>query len=96
VTGGRQFPLFSLLLCLLSVAALGWIWIRRGTTKAEQKDAGVSKTHLALDATNTRFKDTSVASGTRTADEASITYDLPSAAIEAHPQLTATSIMHSA
>jgi len=82
---------FSLLLCLLAIAMLGWIiGPAEATTATVQKDAGVSKTHLALDATNTGSKDISVASGTRTADEASITHELPSSAIAASRHSTAT------
>ena len=82
---------FSLLLCLLVAVVLGWIiGSVEAPTITEQKDAGVSKTHLALDAANTGRRDISVASGTRTGDEASITCELHSAAIEARPHSTAT------
>src|SRR6266704_6694022 len=82
---------FSLLLCLLVAVVLGWmIESVEAPTITEQKDAGVSKTHLALDAANTGRRDISVASGTRTGGEASITCELPSAAIEARPHSTAT------
>jgi hypothetical protein len=83
---------FSLLLCLLLAVVLGWIIgsVAAPTTITEQKDAGVSQTHLALDAANTGRRDISVASGTRTGGEASITCELPSAAIEARPHSTAT------
>jgi hypothetical protein len=82
---------FSLLLCLLVAVALGWIiGSVEAPTITEQKNAGVSKMHLALDAANTGRRDMLVASGTRTGDEAWITCELHSAAIEAHPHSTAT------
>ena len=82
---------FSLLLCLLVAVVLGWIiGSVEAPTIREQKDAGVSKAHLALDAANTGRRAISVASGTRTEDEPSITCELHSAAIEARSHSTAT------
>src|SRR6266567_5387712 len=81
---------FSLLLCLLVAVVLGWIIGSVEVPTITQKNAGVSKTHLALDAANTGRRDISVASGTRTGDDAPITCELHSAAIEARPHSTAT------
>lgn len=82
---------FSLLLCLLAVAALGWIV---GSTERlpslEQRDAVALKEHLALKAVNKDLKDTSVTTGIRTADAARITCERLSPAIEARPHSTAT------
>ena len=81
---------FSLLLCLLVAVVLGWmIGSVEAPTITEQKDAGVSKAHLALDAANTGRRAISV-DGTRTGDEASSTCELHSAAIEARSHSTAT------
>ena len=82
---------FSLLLCLLVIAVLGWIiGSAEAPTTTQQRDAVVPKTHLTLEAVNTGFKDTSVATDIRTADAAWITYELLSAATEARPHSTNT------
>lgn len=82
---------FSLLLCLLVVAALGWIiGSAEALTTTQQRDAVLPKTHLTLEAVNTGFKDSSVATGIRTADAAGISYELLSVAIEARPHSTNT------
>src|ERR1019366_6008937 len=82
---------FSLLLCLLVVAALSWIiGSAEAPTTTQQRDAVLPNTHLTLEAVNTGFKDTSMATGIRTADAAWITYELLSVAIAARPYSTNT------
>ena len=57
---------FSLLLCLLVVAALGWIiGSAEAPTATEQTEAVLPETRLFLEAVNTGFKDISVATGIR-------------------------------
>lgn len=82
---------FSLLLCLLAVAALRWIiGYTDASTATERRDAGIPKTHTAWEALNTGFNAKPVATGTRTADETSVTFELPQAANESCPHSTAT------
>jgi len=81
---------FSLLLCLLAVAALGWIVGSTGSLpRLEQRDAVAPKEHLALKAANKGLKDTLVTTGIRTPDAIRITYEQLSEAT-ARPDSTAT------
>ena len=80
---------FSLLLCLLVAAALGWIiGSAEAPTATEQTEAVLPEMHLALEAVNTGFKDISVATGIRSSDAACVTYELLPVVIEAHPRST--------
>ena len=83
--------LFSLLLCLLAVAALGWIIGSVGApTATERRDAGIPKTQTAWEALSTGFSAIPVAIGTSTAYETPVAYQLLSAANEVRPHSTAT------
>jgi hypothetical protein len=80
---------FSLLLCLLVVAALGWIiGSAEAPTTTQQRDAVLPKMHFTLEAVNTGFKDTSVATGIRSSDADWISYELLPTVIEAYPRST--------
>ena len=74
----------TLLLCLLMVAAFRWIiGSTEALTTAEQKEAALPKTHVTLEAVNTRFKASLVAACIRAEDGVLFTHELPSAAIDA-------------
>ena len=83
--------LFSLLLCLQAVAALGWIiGSVDAPTATEQRDAGIPKTHTVSAALSMGCRAIPVAIGTSNADKTAVAYELPSAANKVRSHSTAT------
>jgi hypothetical protein len=84
---------FTLLLCLMMVAALRWIIGSVGApTTTEQKATVFSETHVGMEAVNTGFKVTAVGARVGTGDAAWITDELLSAAMAARPHCTTTNL----